>query len=162
MATCVVPFKLGGKTRLGDPLLAQAMLEDVLDACRAIGPAVVAGAPGGQGAAVAAALAELSGPVAIVNSDLPCAQPDELERLLAGAPALVEARDGTTNALALVDPDDFEPLYGPGSAARFRASLGAAPLDLAGLRDDVDTREDLERVLGRAGRHTRQALQVHA
>jgi 2-phospho-L-lactate guanylyltransferase (CobY/MobA/RfbA family) len=161
MATCVVPFKPGGKTRLGDPALAHAMLEDVLEACTAIGPTVVADAPSGQGPAVAAALAELGGPVVIVNSDLPCAQPRELELLLAAAPALVEARDGTTNALALVDADDFEPLYGPGSAARFRAALGAAALDLSGLRDDVDTREDLERILARAGRHTRH-LQVHA
>jgi 2-phospho-L-lactate guanylyltransferase (CobY/MobA/RfbA family) len=162
MATCVVPFKPGGKTRLGVPALAQAMLEDVLEACAAVGPTVVADAPGGQGPAVVAALAELSGPVLIVNSDLPGARPRELERLLATAPALVEARDGTTNALALVDADDFEPLYGPGSAARFRAALGAAALDLSGLRDDVDTWEDLERILTRAGRHTRQALQVHA
>jgi 2-phospho-L-lactate guanylyltransferase (CobY/MobA/RfbA family) len=161
MATCVVPFKPGGKTRLGDPAIAQAMLEDVLEACEPVGPTVVADAPGGQGPAVAAALAELGGPVVIVNSDLPCAQPRELERLLGAAPALVAAPDGTTNALALADAGDFEPLYGPGSAARFHAALGAVPLELRGLRDDVDTREDLDRILARAGRHTRQALQVH-
>jgi 2-phospho-L-lactate guanylyltransferase (CobY/MobA/RfbA family) len=125
-----------------------------------VGTAIVAEAPGGQGQAVAAALEGLSGPVAIVNSDLPCAQPGELEQLLAAAPALVAARDGTTNALALADARDFEPLYGIGSASRFRDVLGAEPLDLPGLRDDVDTREDLERILARAGRHTRLAVEV--
>jgi 2-phospho-L-lactate guanylyltransferase (CobY/MobA/RfbA family) len=162
MATFVVPFRQGGKTRLGDPLLARAMLDDVLSACTAVGATVVADAPGGQGRAVASALAQLAGtgPIAIVNSDLPCAQPHELEQLLAAAPALVAALDGTTNALSLTDADDFEPLYGPGSASRFQAALGARLLDLPGLRDDVDTREDLERILHRAGEHTRRALEV--
>jgi 2-phospho-L-lactate guanylyltransferase (CobY/MobA/RfbA family) len=160
MATFVVPFRPDGKTRLGDPALARAMLDDVLEACAAVGPAIVADAPGGQSQAVAAALEGLTGPVAIVNSDLPCAQPRELEQLLAAAPALVAARDGTTNALALADAGDFEPLYGSGSASRFTSALGVELLDLPGLRDDVDTQEDLERILARAGRHTRLALEA--
>lgn len=160
MATFVVPFRPGGKTRLGDPALARAMLDDVLEACAAVGTAIVADAPGGQGQAVAAVLAGLSGPVTIVNSDLPCARREELEQLLAAAPALVAARDGTTNALALADVGDFEPMYGADSASRFATALGAELLDLPGLRDDVDTREDLERILPRAGRHTRRALEV--
>jgi 2-phospho-L-lactate guanylyltransferase (CobY/MobA/RfbA family) len=156
MATFVIPFRVNGKTRLGDEQLARAMLADVQDAAH---DAVVVDGPGGQGEALAAALAALTGPVTIVNSDLPCATPDELAQLTAAAPALVAADDGTTNALALRDAQDFEPLYGEGSAERFEQRLGAQRLDLPGLRDDVDTWDDLERVRPRVGKHTRAYLQ---
>lgn len=155
MATFVIPFRVNGKTRLGDGQLARAMLADVQAAA---GAAVVVEGPGGQGAALAAALAELDGPVTIVNSDVPCVTPSELEQLTAAAPALVAAADGTTNALALQDARDFEPLYGEGSARRFGQRLGARSLDLPGLRDDVDTWDDLERVRERVGEHTRAYL----
>jgi 2-phospho-L-lactate guanylyltransferase (CobY/MobA/RfbA family) len=155
MATFVIPFRVNGKTRLGDGQLARAMLADVR---AAVGDAIVVEAAGGQGAALAAALAELDGPVTIVNSDLPCATAPELAELTAAAPALVAAEDGTTNALALQSARDFEPLYGSGSAARFESRLGARRLDLPGLRDDVDTWEDLERVRARVGKHTRAYL----
>jgi 2-phospho-L-lactate guanylyltransferase (CobY/MobA/RfbA family) len=155
MATFVIPYRVGGKTRLGDADLARAMLADVQEAA---GEAVVVDGPGGQGAALAAALAGLRGPVTILNSDLPCVSPSEIERLTAAAPALVAAPDGTTNALALRDADDFQPLYGAGSAARFEESLAATRLDLPGLRDDIDTWDDLERVRDRVGRHTRSYL----
>jgi 2-phospho-L-lactate guanylyltransferase (CobY/MobA/RfbA family) len=160
VATFVVPFRAGGKTRLGRPDLARAMLEDVLEACAPLGPTRLADAGGGQGEAVAAVLRELEGPVAVVNADVPCATTDELERLLEAAPALVAAPDGTTNALSLPDPAAFEPLYGPGSARRFARALGARRLELPGLLDDVDTPADLERLLGRVGRHTRALLAV--
>ena len=94
----------------------------------------------------------------IVNADLPCVTSGELEQLSAAAPALVAAADGTTNAIALRDAADFTPLYGPGSAARFEAELGATRLDLPGILDDVDTWDDLERVRDRVGRNTRQYL----
>ena len=151
MATFVIPYRAGGKTRLGDARLAAAMFEDVRTAT---GTAVVADASGGQGRALDQALATLDGPVTIVNSDLPCLTRAELDELTAAAPALVRAEDGTTNALALRDASDFVPLYGPGSAARFELELGATPLDLPGLRDDVDTWDDLDRVRERVGRHT--------
>jgi 2-phospho-L-lactate guanylyltransferase (CobY/MobA/RfbA family) len=82
-----------------------------------------------------------------------------LEELTANAPALVAARDGTTNAIALRDATDFALLYGSGSADRFEAHLGARRLDLPGLRDDVDTWEDLERLRARVGSHTRAYLE---
>jgi 2-phospho-L-lactate guanylyltransferase (CobY/MobA/RfbA family) len=161
MPVFVVPYKPFGKTRLGDPELAEAMRRDVVAVCGRLGDVVVADAPGGQGGAVAAALAQIAeGPVAIVNADVPCVTVGELKELVAAAPAIVAARDGTTNAIALRDPDDFQLLYGRGSADRFEGALGAARLDLAGLGDDVDTWDDLMRVADRVGPHTRSALAV--
>ena len=163
MAAFVIPYRIGGKSRLGDPKLALAMLSDVTDAVNELAAeALVVDGPGGQGAAVAGALARLRGPVTIVNSDLPCATGAEIEELTAAAPAIVAAADGTTNALALRDVADFEPLYGPGSAARFREHLAAVQLDLPGLRDDVDTWDDLERVRDRVGKNTRGYLETLA
>jgi 2-phospho-L-lactate/phosphoenolpyruvate guanylyltransferase len=186
MTTVVVPFAgSNGKTRLEAPPdvrreLSLAMLSDVLAAAAPLGDVVVAtndgealraagrfGAAtasdpgGGQGAAVAAALAGVGGLALVVNADLPCAAEDDLRALAAAVPAgglaLVEARDGTTNALGLSAAALFAPLYGPGSAARFRAR-GAVPVDLPNLADDVDTVADLERVLARCGAHTHAAL----
>jgi 2-phospho-L-lactate guanylyltransferase (CobY/MobA/RfbA family) len=162
MPTFVVPYRLNGKSRLGDPEIARAMLDDVRAACAPLGEVLVCDAPGGQGQALAAFLEDLSGPVVIVNADVPCARTNELEALAAAAPALVAAPDGTTNALSLTDARDFVPLYGAGSAARFAATLTARPLDLAGLRDDVDTWEDLVRVGERAGPSTRRQLKARA
>ncbi len=197
MVSVVVPFRgAGGKHRL-TPLpeparaeLALAMLGDVLEACVAVGstavvsndgPAaelatelgasVVADPGGGQGAAVAAALALVEGPALVVNADLPLVRPADLLALLAAVPprglAYAPAADGTTNALALASPDLFAPLYGRGSAARFAAhaeSLGrsAAAAPLPGLVADVDTLEDLGRLGERAGARTRATLAVSA
>jgi 2-phospho-L-lactate guanylyltransferase (CobY/MobA/RfbA family) len=159
VAAYVIPYRIGGKTRLGDPKLALAMLSDVTDAVHELADeALVVDGPGGQGAAVAGALAVLRGPVTIVNADLPCVRSSELAQLTAAAPAIVAARDGTTNAISLRDAGDFEPLYGQGSAARFAAQLGATRLALPGLRDDVDTWDDLERVRDRLGKNTRRYL----
>jgi 2-phospho-L-lactate guanylyltransferase (CobY/MobA/RfbA family) len=164
--TIVIPFRRdGGKTRL-EPLaaearaeLAAAMLADVRAACATVAPVVLAEGPGGQGAAVRAALRSVRGMVAVVNADLPCATAADIERLVGSAPALVAAADGTTNALALEDPGQFRPLYGPGSAGRF-AALGLAALDLPNLADDVDALSDRERVADRIGPRTRAALEL--
>jgi 2-phospho-L-lactate guanylyltransferase (CobY/MobA/RfbA family) len=159
VAAYVIPYRIGGKTRLGDPKLALAMLSDVTDAVNEIADeALVVDGPGGQGQAVAGALAVLHGPVTIVNADLPCITSAELMQLTASAPAIVAARDGTTNAIALRDAVDFQPLYGPGSAKRFAQKLGARQLVLPGMRDDVDTWDDLERMRERVGRNTRRYL----
>src|SRR5215203_4316729 len=108
MAAVVVPFSgPGGKSRLrlGDEV-ASAMLDDVVAAAEAIGVAYVARGRGGQGAAVGAELARLPDrAVLVVNADLPCVTPRDLLTLLGSVPdggiALVEAADGTTNAIAL-------------------------------------------------------------
>jgi 2-phospho-L-lactate/phosphoenolpyruvate guanylyltransferase len=160
----VVPYAgKHGKTRLGDRReeLSHAMLEAVLAAAADVGrtwvvsPDPVEGAAwipdpgGGQGAAVEAALREIGpGPVLIVNSDLPSVTADDLHALHDAIPergiAIAPARDGTTNALGLSDTALFAPLYGPGSAERFRAHAEhAVDVLRAGLRDDVDTPADL-------------------
>jgi len=155
----LIPYRFGGKTRLGDSELALAMLEDVTDAINALGEeALIVSGPGGQGEDVVRALATLPGPIAIVNGDVPCVSAEELDELTKRAPAIVAARDGTTNSIAILDGASFAPLYGAGSAARFAAHLGAQRLALPGLRDDVDTWEDLERVRDRVGKNTRRYL----
>jgi 2-phospho-L-lactate guanylyltransferase len=175
MPTVVVPFRgETAKQRLAPApedvraALAQAMLEDVLAAAEPVGSVVVADEPGGQGQAVEGALRHLeSGPVLVVNADLPCARPRDLLTLLGALPerglALVEAADGTTNALALAAPHVFAPLYGERSADRFlaraeRLGVPAAVASIPNLADDVDTLADLERLEGRLGARTAAAL----
>src|SRR5262245_5123110 len=137
------------------------MLGDVLAAATSVGrtwvvsPDPVEGADwirdagSGQGAAVEAALREIGpGPVLVVNSDLPSVAADDLRALNDAIPergiAIAPARDGTTNALGLSDTTLFAPLYGPGSAARFREHAEhAVDVDRPGLRDDVGTPADL-------------------
>jgi 2-phospho-L-lactate/phosphoenolpyruvate guanylyltransferase len=176
MPTVVVPFRrVTAKQRLAPALdevratLAQAMLDDVLAAAEPVGTVVLADEPGGQGQAVEGALRRVEpGPVLIVNADLPCARPRDLLTLLGALPAdgiaLVEAADGTTNALALAAPHLFAPLYGERSAERFlaraeRLGVDAALAAIPNLSDDVDTLADLERLEGRLGEHTAAALE---
>jgi 2-phospho-L-lactate guanylyltransferase len=189
MTRVVVPFAgSGGKTRLDAPQrtrrgLSLAMLADVLAAASVMGEAVLAtsdpegialaaelGAEvaddpgGGQGAAVAAALAGLpEEPCLVVNADLPCTVPADLRALLAAVPphglALVEALDGTTNALGLFRPALFEPLYGRDSASRFRAlTVEVVAVAIPNIAEDVDTLADLERLRLRCGPRTQACL----
>jgi 2-phospho-L-lactate guanylyltransferase (CobY/MobA/RfbA family) len=176
MPTVVVPFRGERAKRRLAPApedvranIATAMLEDVLTACRAVAAeVVVADDGGGQGPAVEAALRRIdSGPILVVNADLPAAQPRDLLALLGALPqdglALVAAADGTTNALALAAPHLFAPLYGPGSAARFlaraeRLEVPAAEPAIPNLAEDVDTLGDLEGLEERLGPHTAAAL----
>jgi 2-phospho-L-lactate guanylyltransferase (CobY/MobA/RfbA family) len=174
--TIVVPYRGDAKRRLPRSVRAAAavaMLGDVVEACLAVGRTLVvtddrsvvpSGAEaiaergGGQGAAVAAGLARVEGHALVVNADVPRATPDVIRRLAAAGLALVASADGTTNALSLPDPSLFEPLYGPGSAARFLALAPFALLDLPELADDVDTTAELERIAPLAGPRTRAVL----
>lgn len=132
------------------------------------GAEVVDDPGGGQGAAVAAALGLFpSDAVLIVNADVPCVVPYDLRSLVASTPrggiALVASEDGRTNALSLPAPHLFEPLYGPNSAERFKRAAKDLKLEVVeaaipNLADDVDTRQDLERIRARLGRHTAAAL----
>ncbi len=117
---------------------------------------------GGQGAAVQAGLATATGCALVVNADLPLVTTAVLRRLEAAGLALVESTDGTTNALSLPDPELFAPLYGPGSAARFRAHAPFATLAVPELVQDVDTMADLERLAPFGGSRTRSLLAVRA
>lgn len=193
MPTVVIPFAgAEGKTRLHSSvrvraMLAHAMFCDVLAACVPVGrtrvvtpdaeasaAAIAAGAeavpdPGdGQGAAVEAGLegVELGG-ILVVNADVPCVVPHDLRSLLAATPAgcvaLVEARDGTTNALSLPSTEAFAPVYGPCSSDRFRAHAATLGLEvvsvaLPNLVRDVDTMEDLTRLQLHAGPRTQACL----
>ena len=193
MAQIVVPFRgRSGKQRLEAPQevraeLSLAMLGDVLTAAVATGRTLLVSADpvarelaselgaelvddpgGGQGEAVAAALGHAdAGPVLVVNADLPCVVPHDLRTLGGtaelGAFGYVEAADGTTNALALPDASLFAPLYGDGSASRFRGQAEAAGVTaiacaIPNLADDVDTVADLHRIGLRAGPRTQAAL----
>jgi 2-phospho-L-lactate guanylyltransferase len=197
MVAIVVPFRgTGGKRRLDAPdevraRLSLAMLGDVLTACVATAPtrvvtsdpaaaelaaelgASVVGDPGdGQSAAVAAGLVGLGEePTLVVNADVPCVVPHDLRTLASaaelGAFGFVQAEDGTTNALALPTPAAFAPLYGPGSARRFREhaetlGLEASEAVIPNLCDDVDTMADLERLAYRAAPRTQAALGLAA
>lgn len=193
MTTVVIPFAgAEGKTRLHSSArirraLAHAMFCDVLAAslpighvrvvtpedeaaaeARDMGAEVVADPGGGQGAAVQAGLegVEPEG-ILVVNADVPCVVPHDLRSLLAATPAgclaLVEALDGTTNALSLPSSEAFAPVYGPSSSDRFRehaASLGLEAVSVAvpNLAEDVDTMDDLTRLQLRAGPRTQACL----
>ncbi len=178
MLTIVIPYRGDAKRRLPPELRAAAalaMLGDVAEAAAPLGPVLVVtddhvvvppeathlpDPGGGQGAAVQAGLAAVSGPALVVNADLPLVTTAALARLAAAGLALVESADGTTNALSLPDPSLFAPLYGPGSAARFRAHAPFATVSIAELAEDVDTMADFERLAPLAGRRTRALLAV--
>jgi len=162
---------------LGDVLAAAATVgrprvvtsdSDGSEIASEAGAEVIADPGGGQGAAVVDALAGLGpGEIIVVNADLPCVLPDDLRALLDATPpgglALVEALDGTTNALSIPSPSVFAPLYGPDSAARFRAHAAELGLDavsaaIPNLVDDVDTLADLERLHLRLGPRSQTSL----
>jgi 2-phospho-L-lactate guanylyltransferase len=92
---------------------------------------------------------------AALAADLPALRPAEIGAALAAArgwpTAFVRDAAGTGTTLYAAGPaGEFRPAFGPGSAARHAAG-GAAELALAGiggLRQDVDTAQDLSRAAG--------------
>jgi 2-phospho-L-lactate guanylyltransferase len=176
--TVVIPYRGDAKRRLPAELragVAVAMLGDVVAAARPLGRVLVvtddadvvppgaehvADPGGGQDAAVAAGLALVTGHALVVNADLPLVSTRALRDLAAAGLALVESGDGRTNALSLPDPSAFAPLFGPGSAARFRAHAPFATAAIQELAEDVDTLADLERLSRQAGPRTRALLAI--
>jgi 2-phospho-L-lactate/phosphoenolpyruvate guanylyltransferase len=187
----VIPFREEGKSRLPEELrreVALAMLGDVVAAATLVGDVrVVTGDPAGrlvaaelgaevvddpgegQGPAVAAALGGVDGISLVVNADLPRARPSDLAALAVpprlGRVAIVASADGRTNALGLPYPEVFRPLYGAGSARRFRAHVLGLGLDfeelaLPNLVADVDTLADLDALGPRGGARTRALVQA--
>jgi len=176
----LIPYRGDAKRRLSSSVraaVAVAMLGDVVEAAAGVGRVlvvtddpsvvppgveVVADPGAGLGEAVAFGLAQLDGHALVVNADLPAATPEALRRLLDAGLALVEARDGTTNALSLPDPAAFAPLYGAGSAERFRAHAPFTTIRIPELETDVDADADLELLGARLGPRTRALLAVPA
>jgi 2-phospho-L-lactate/phosphoenolpyruvate guanylyltransferase len=172
----------GAKTRLAPLLTADErarlvveMLERVLAACAGASaitrtllvtpdPALARGAvdllvDGGTGhpAALAAALTDprARDGALVVMADCPLATPEALDALAAAARpvALVPARDGGVNALALQGANGFRPTFGvpvEETVARARAAgLEPAVVSDDRLSFDVDRPEDYERLLVR-------------
>lgn len=180
MPAIVIPYRGDAKRRLPAPIgaaAAVAMLGDVVAAALEVGPVlivtddpavtppgveVVADPGEGLGAAVAAGLAGIEGHALVVNADLPCATPAAIAKLASAGLALVEAEDGTTNALSLPDTSAYAALYGPGSADRFRAYAPFATAAIPELEQDVDSALDLERLAPLLGPRTRALLAVTA
>lgn len=180
MPAVVIPYRGDAKQRVSSRLraaVAVAMLGDVVEAASAVGHVVVVtddptvvpsgveivdDPGGGQGRAVEAGLARVGGHALVVNADLPAATDAALRRLARAGLALVEAADGSTNALSLPDTSLFAPLYGPGSAARFRAHAPFTTVAIPELEADVDADVDLERIATRLGSRTRALLAVPA
>jgi 2-phospho-L-lactate guanylyltransferase len=170
------------KTRLGPVLspaersrIAVEMLERVLAACegsasiartllvtpdpslRRLHPEVLVDAGTGHADAVALGLTDpraREGAI-VVMADCPLVTPDALDTLAdAAAPlALVAARDGGVNALALRDPALFVPKFGvpaQETVSRARdAGIEPAIVDDERLSLDVDRPEDYELALAR-------------
>ena len=160
---------LSACTPVGRTLLVTSVeADDATALADAFGVEVVDDPGRGQGDAVAAGLVHAGeGRVLVVNADLPCATSRDLLALVgampAGGMALVQAADGTTNALALAAAWLFAPLYGPGSADRFaeraaRLGIDAVEVDLPNLADDVDDFAELERIESRVGQWTERSL----
>ena len=145
MPTFVVPYRGADAKRRLEPLpeetraaLAEAMLEDVVAACEGAGGSVVVARHGDQGEAVEAAIRGVeSGPILVVNADLPCAQParparaprracpragsrssrprrdDERARARVAAPVRAALRAGQRRAVSRRGPRGSAPLVRP-------------------------------------------------
>lgn len=187
--TIVVPAKgtPAAKSRLGgDPGLAQAIALDTVAAALPVGRVVVvtsaAAAAGfralgaetvhdaglGLSAAVHQGIeAAGTGRVAVLQGDLPALTSIELEGALRLASAnelafVADAAGTGTTLITALNPERHRPAFGQASRAAHRAA-GYIELHLdeaSGLRSDVDTWADLERLEGRLGARTAEALEM--
>ncbi|HZP58503.1 MAG TPA: 2-phospho-L-lactate guanylyltransferase [Dehalococcoidia bacterium] len=110
----------------------------------------------------------------VLPADIPLARADDLRAVVdalgpdGDACAIVAARDGGTNALAMRPAELVQPAFGPESARAHRAAArdaGARVIDLAleRLAFDVDAPADLDALRGLpAGPSTRAWLDAHA
>jgi 2-phospho-L-lactate guanylyltransferase len=116
--------------------------------------------------AAAVLRADGAGPLAAVPADLPELRPGDVAAALTAAAAvergMIPDAAGTGTVLLTSRRAPLRPAFGPGSAARHRAS-GAVDLagglpGIPGLRHDIDTAADLAAVL-RPGPRTRRWLE---
>lgn len=116
----------------------------------------------------AATLADGSATLVVaLQADLPALRPDELDAAIAAAPhgrsvVVDHTGTGTTALIARGRSVALDPSFGPGSARRHLDS-GAYALAAAawpGLRTDVDTLDDVRRVIDLGvGQHTRRVIE---
>lgn len=160
----------GGKSRLGGPLraeIAAAIALDTVEAALAAAPVLVVTSPsaaadfdalgarvladpgGGLQAAIAAGLATVPGPVAVLLGDLPSLAAGELADALALAErhplSFVPDAEGSGTSMVAMLGRRAETAFGVDSRAA-HAALGYIELALpvtSGLRRDVDTLEQL-------------------
>jgi 2-phospho-L-lactate guanylyltransferase len=120
-----------------------------------------------KGAAAACRTARPARSVAALPGDVPALLPEELDRVLETAAAqtffVPDASGEGTTLFAARSGAPFQPRYGVGSRLHHRQSgaLEVGGAGVAGLRQDVDTVEDLQRAwaLG-LGFHTRTVASV--
>ena len=99
--------------------------------------------------------------VAVISADLPTLQATDVSSLLERTPrrgiAIARAHDGGTNAVSMRPPGVMPTLFGEPSSATLHAEAARARglshvvLDLPGLAFDVDTPEDLARMMAARG-----------
>jgi 2-phospho-L-lactate guanylyltransferase len=146
----------------------------VAERAAAEGAEVMVRAEPGLNPAIEAASAAIAGPqdgVLVVLGDVAAADPGEIGRLLAEAPAagvaLAPSSDGGTSALLRRPPDVIPARFGRDSAKRHREAAAAAgaslvELTLPSLAIDVDLSEDARAILAEPtlGARTRALLEA--
>lgn len=141
----------------------------VLQRAEAAGLAVLEDPPGGDlNSSLRHAIGALGGraaSVTIVPVDAPMTTPAELQDLVdtgsvSDIVVVPAERDAGTNGLFLSPPGLMEPRFGESSFSAYvteaeAAELRCSILPLAGLGVDIDTEEDILRVVSEASRETR-------